>query len=214
MTIRAVFFDVGETLLDLSGIWEGWARWFNVPLADFVAELSRRVERDEDYLLGFQAFRDGFNLDLEEAARREAGLPNTFSPRDLFPDALPCLFELKRRGYTVGISGNQTLEAEALLQGFGFPADILASSASWKVEKPSPLFFQRIRDSVGLPPGEIAYVGDRVDHDVLPACHAGMVSVFLRRGLWGTIHARLPQASLADLQIDSLAELPARLAKL
>jgi hypothetical protein len=41
-----------------------------------------------------------------------------------------------------------------------------------------------------------------------------MVSVFLRRGPWGFAHALRPEAGLADLRVDSLAELPEALAAL
>ena len=60
----------------------------------------------------------------------------------------------------------------------------------------------------GCPPGEIAYVGDRVDNDVVPAAAAGMLAVFLRRGPWGYIQADRPEAALARIKINSLAELP------
>ena len=57
----------------------------------------------------------------------------------------------------------------------------------------------------GLPAGEIAYVGDRVDNDVEPALAAGMVAVHIRRGPWGYLHEPPPEA----LRITSLDELPA-----
>jgi len=60
----------------------------------------------------------------------------------------------------------------------------------------------------GLPTEEIAYVGDRVDNDVLPAKAAGMTAVFVRRGPWGYVHAGWPEAARADARIDSLADLP------
>jgi FMN phosphatase YigB (HAD superfamily) len=54
-------------------------------------------------------------------------------------------------------------------------------------------------------PGEIAYVGDRVDFDVLPARAAGMVAVHIRRGPWGYLQAGRERA---HVRIDSLGELP------
>jgi FMN phosphatase YigB (HAD superfamily) len=55
---------------------------------------------------------------------------------------------------------------------------------------------------------EIAYVGDRLDNDVMPARRAGMRTVLLRRGPWGYLHAERPEAALADAVTDSLASLP------
>ena len=60
----------------------------------------------------------------------------------------------------------------------------------------------------GVDAAEVAYVGDRVDNDVLPALRAGLVAIHLRRGPWGLLQ-RAPAGTLA---IDALAELPAALA--
>jgi hypothetical protein len=38
-----------------------------------------------------------------------------------------------------------------------------------------------------------------------------MVSVFLRRGPWGYLHATRPEAAAARIRIDALDELPAAL---
>ena len=43
---------------------------------------------------------------------------------------------------------------------------------------------RRVSAEVGLRPEQVAYVGDRLDNDVLPAKVAGMFAVFLRRGPW------------------------------
>lgn len=58
-----------------------------------------------------------------------------------------------------------------------------------------------------MPARAILYVGDRLDNDVVPARAVGMRTAFLRRGPWGYIHAQLPQAALADVQVNSLDEL-------
>lgn len=85
--------------------------------------------------------------------------------------------------------------------------DGVASSAGRGVEKPSPESFARIVDAAGVGASEIAYVGDRLDNDVLPALGAGMAAVFLRRGPWGSLHARRPEAARAHIQLDSPADL-------
>ncbi|KPV49728.1 haloacid dehalogenase, partial [Kouleothrix aurantiaca] len=88
------------------------------------------------------------------------------------------------------------------------PVEFSASSAGWGVEKPAPEFFARVVALAGVPPASIAYVGDRVDNDIVPAADAGMAAVFLRRGPWGVLHANLPGAARAYLRIETLAELP------
>src|SRR5205814_1464886 len=80
------------------------------------------------------------------------------------------------------------------LGDLGVAADFVGSSAEWGVWKPSPLFFARVAEEAGCRPSEIAYVGDRVDNDVVPAATAGMVAVFLRRGPWALLHAHRPEA--------------------
>jgi FMN phosphatase YigB (HAD superfamily) len=98
-----------------------------------------------------------------------------------------------------------------MLHEAGAPADVVASSASWGVEKPDPRFFARIVAESGFLPAEIAYVGDRVDNDVIPAAEAGMVAIHLRRGPWGLLQRPDPRATLV---VDDLAGLPDRLASL
>ena len=83
--------------------------------------------------------------------------------------------------------------------------DFVGSSARWGVAKPEPAFFARLVAEAGAPPEKIAYVGDRVDNDILPALAAGLVAVHIRRGPWGLLHATPPGA----IEIRSLDELPA-----
>ena len=210
--MRAVFLDVGETIVDETRVWESWADWLGVPRFTFMAVLGQAIERGESHVAVFEEFQPGFDLAAERAARAAAGRLWTVEPRDLYPDVLPCLERLRAEGYVVGVAGNQPAGVTEMLQGLGLPVDVVATSADWGVEKPSPTFFERVAAEAGAAPAEIAYVGDRLDNDVLPARDAGMVGVFLRRGPWGHAHARLPEAARADIRIDSLAELPEALA--
>jgi len=75
------------------------------------------------------------------------------------------------------------------------------------VAKPSAGFFAKVIEAAGEPAHRIAYVGDRLDNDVLPARAAGMIAVFVRRGPWGWMHADLPDIAQAHLQVGSLLEL-------
>ena len=82
--------------------------------------------------------------------------------------------------------------------------DFVASSADWGVEKPSPEFFVRVVEASGCRPEQIAYVGDRVDNDVVPSQAAGLRAVHVRRGPWGLLH----EPPEGTTQVRSLTELP------
>ena len=68
--------------------------------------------------------------------------------------------------------------------------------------------------SAGCEPHEIAYVGDRLDNDILPALAAGLTTVFVRRGPWGYYYATQPEVERAHVRIENLSELPEQLRKL
>jgi FMN phosphatase YigB (HAD superfamily) len=209
--VRAVVLDVGETILDETRIWEGWADWLGVPRLTFMGVLGGVIERGESHLRVFELLAPGFDLLREEAAREGAGVPNRVEKDDLYPDAIPTMERLRGAGFVVVVAGNQEAAAEARIASWELPADVVTSSASLGVEKPDPAFFRRLAEMIDLPPQACAYVGDRLDNDVLPAREAGMVSVFIRRGPWGHIQALRTAAALADIQIFSLSELPAAL---
>ena len=130
---------------------------------------------------------------------------------DLYDDAVPCLEAVRRLGLRVGIAGNQTEALEAWARDAKLPADVIASSASLGVRKPDPAFFERVVELMECEPAEVAYVGDRVDNDVLPAARAGLVAVHVRRGPWGRLQPTPPEAALG---LDDLASLPDALASL
>lgn len=214
-SIDAVFFDLGGTLLDETRSWGWWADQVGVQHLAFFAVLGAVIERGEHHHRAFQIVRPGFDIVEERRRIVETGRrsPDDFDASDFYPDALGCLQTLRAQGYLLGIAGNQPARAAELLAELGMPVDAIATSAGWGVEKPSPRFFERIVEESGVRRERIAYVGDRLDNDVLPAAAAGLYAVFLRRGPWGFIHAERPEASAAHLQLDSLKVLPAALAR-
>jgi FMN phosphatase YigB (HAD superfamily) len=130
---------------------------------------------------------------------------------DLYPDALECLARVRELGLRVGVAGNQTDALEKWARDAALPADLVSSSASLGARKPDAAFFERMVELVGAPAHEVAYVGDRVDKDVIPAARAGLVAVHVRRGPWGRLQATPSEAALA---VDDLASLPEALASL
>jgi HAD superfamily hydrolase (TIGR01549 family) len=208
MDVRVVVFDVGETLVDEARLWDGWADHLGVPRRQFRAALEDVIARGEHHQRVFDRFRpQGFDIEAARRDRAARGDNDLFEAADLYADAVPCLARLRELGLGIGIAANQPAAAEAVLRDAGLDADFFGTSAVWGVAKPSRAFFQKIIEAAGAPAGAIAYVGDRLDYDVLPVRDAGMAAVFLERGPWGRAHAKRPETSLAHVRVRSLAEL-------
>jgi hypothetical protein len=214
MPIRAVCFDVGETLIDETRHWLEWADFLGVPAMTLFTAIGVVMERGESLRRVFEIFKPGMDPSTARKLRAAQGWQYDFTAADLYPDAIPCLTDLRAQGYKVLIAGNQPVESEAALARLGVPADVIASSAGWGLSKPDPRFFARVAEAAGVAPTEIAYVGDRLDNDVLPALAAGMTAVFVRRGPWGWMHAEKPEIAQAHIRLETLLDLPARLAAL
>jgi HAD superfamily hydrolase (TIGR01549 family) len=209
--VRLVVFDVGETLVDESRMWGEWADWLGVTRLTFFAALGSVIAARRHHSEVFGLVRPGLDLEREQEARQRRGRTTRIESRDLYPDAVPALTRLRAAGLLTGIAGNQSEEATVEIRALGLSIDFVGSSARWGVAKPDPAFFNRIVSETRVAPHQIAYIGDRLDNDVLPAIAAGMIGVFLRRGPWGVIHATWPEAVRADLRLESLEELPAAL---
>jgi HAD superfamily hydrolase (TIGR01509 family) len=186
--VNVVWFDAGETLVDETGLWERSADAAGVPRFTLMGILGGLIGRGERHsrvweLLGVERPQTAFELG------------------ELYPDALPCLAELRSRGIRVGVVGNTPEEFEDVIRCH---CDLVGSSARWGVEKPAPEFFERVIEESGCAAAEVAYVGDRVDNDVEPALAVGMVAVHLRRGPWGYLH----EPPAGALRAGSLDELP------
>jgi FMN phosphatase YigB (HAD superfamily) len=188
VAVEVVVFDVGETLIDETHAWQLAAETVGVPEFTVMGVLGGLAARGEHHTRVWDVL----------------GVPPPraqFAVGDFYADALPCLERL-RATHRVGAVGNMAVETEALI---GPHVDFVGSSMRWGVEKPSSAFFARVADEAGVAPEKIAYVGDRVDNDIVPVLAAGMVAVHIRRGPWGYLHQPPPAA----LQIRSLDELPA-----
>lgn len=212
MTIRLVVFDVGETVVDETRMWGEWADWLGVTRLALFAALGAVIAARKHHREVYELVRPGIDIARERIARGDG--MTRIEVRDLYPDAVPCLMSLRAAGYKIGLAGNQPADAETQIRALGLAVDFVASSARWGVEKPDSAFFRRIVTDSGAAPDQIAYVGDRLDNDVLPAVDAGMAGIFLRRGPWGVIHAAWPEVARATRRLETLDELPAALESL
>src|SRR6478752_7059392 len=203
--IKAVWFDVGEVLIDESREYGTWADWLGVPRHTFSAVFGAVIASGRDYREVFQYFRPGFDLEAARQARIDAGLGEYLNANDLYPDVRPCLTQLRERGYFVGIAGNQTARAGRFIRELNLPADTIATSDDWGVSKPAVDFFQKLVAVSGHLSDEILYVGDRLDNDISPAIDAGLTTAWLRRGPWGFIlDQRLAKSDVGSVVQPSL----------
>jgi HAD superfamily hydrolase (TIGR01549 family) len=203
---RWVVLDVGETIVDESRMWAAWADVLAIPRTTFMSVFGSLVERG----ISYPQLKDYFpavDWDMHRTVIDE--LVGDLQASDVYPDVLPALHRLRERGYRTAIIANQPARRAAELRALGIEAEVMAMSDEMGVAKPDPAFFRATIDLLGQPdPGEVAYVGDRIDNDVLPASAAGLRSIWLRRGPWGIIPRRAPAA--ARLVVGSLDELAER----
>lgn len=208
MTDRWVILDVGETIIDETRVWGLWADLLGIPRLTFMAAFGGTIALGGEHRDTF----DRFNItDWRARWPEHEGRYGGFQADDLYPDALPAIAALRQRGYRVAVIGNQPSVRTAQLRALGVDCEVMAMSEEMGVAKPSPEFFDHALQLLGSPPASsVAYVGDRIDNDVLPATAAGMRAVWIRRGPWGIIE-QLPRGVRPALIVGSLAELAERI---
>ena len=227
MAIKAVLVDVGGPILDEDREYAAWdsflvellaAEGIQISpgeLARLVATATRSCEHNPRLAVLWKLVRPDVARfrRLKEALRafQRRHLAEEYIPR-LRPGAKEVLAALAG-GYTLALAGNQPTRVVDYLEEFG-----VLQYFQWKkvseemgVAKPDPLFFRMILDGLGLAPSEAVMVGDRLDHDILPARLLGMRAV---RVLAGPYAEQVPCSPLhcPDRTIRSLEELPPALA--
>src|SRR3954469_14200985 len=85
MPIRAVCFDVGETLIDETRHWLEWAEFLGVPAMTLFTAIGVTMERGQSLRRVFEIFRP--DIDVADARRLRAaqGWRYDFTTQDLYP---------------------------------------------------------------------------------------------------------------------------------
>jgi len=101
-----------------------------------------------------------------------------------FPDVGPTVRELAEAGLPVRIASNFDARLRDVVAGLPEIAawsDSLVISSEVGVRKPHPGFYRAVCASMGLPPGEILFVGDDAENDVEGPTRAGLRGLRLTR---------------------------------
>ncbi len=210
MDVKAVFFDVGNTLLypypsvsevcrevllaaghvrDIAAIDE------LMPLVDAYYEDRYREDdtfwTDEcetsDVWVGMYSLlcrKLGIEEDAEHLAHRvyeEFGNPARWKAYD---DVLPTLERLREEwDLRLGVISNWDRRLETILAGLGIAnhLDTVVSSAVVGLHKPDPRIFEMACERLDVRPSEAVHVGDHHYADMLGARSVGMVPVLIDR---------------------------------
>ena len=124
---------------------------------------------------------------------------------ELYPEALPLLRELKRRGYKLGLVSNCSCQAGEVVHHLGVAElmDALTLSCEVGVAKPDPAIFLHASAALEVEPTECMFVADGAFTELDAAKALGMVAVKIEQanqsGNYGT-------STRFDHRIESLTQ--------
>jgi HAD superfamily hydrolase (TIGR01509 family) len=200
LTLRAVLFDAGNTLLflDYARMAAGVGAALDLPLSE--EALQRGAGAAASAMEGVRATdRERADLYLETLFR-EAGVPSgrlgevreclarLHLERHLWcsvaADTQAALAQLRAAGLKLGVVSNSDGRVDAALEAAGLRSyfDVVVDSALVGVEKPDPAIFRAALDALAVRPEEALYVGDLYQVDVIGARAAGMGAMLLAPG--------------------------------
>jgi putative hydrolase of the HAD superfamily len=244
MAIRAVLWDVDDTLFDYTGSDRtGALRHIEAErllsrYASPEAALARWRGVMEEQFGRFLAGEVGFVEHRRERARGFLGRRLSDAEADnwfgryvalyeqawtLFPDAVPALDALTPRYRHGALSNASAANQERKLRRLGIRdrLEVLLCADELGHFKPDPEAFLAGCDAMGLRPGEVAYVGDQYDIDACAADEAGLCGIWLDRGSGsgqgageGAHEGAGRREGCGVRRISGLAELPGLLARL
>ncbi|WP_327697906.1 HAD family hydrolase [Streptomyces sp. NBC_00459] len=228
MTIRAVVWDIDDTLFDyttanragmreqlaVEGLLDGYAtveqaldRWQEATDRQWARFAAGEVDFQGQRRERVRTFLGEELTDAEADAWFDRYVVHYEAAWALFPDVLPVL-DLLAASHRHGVLSNSSLRVQdrkLRVLGVRDRFEAVLCAAELGVHKPDAQAFHAACDALGLSPEQVAYVGDHPEIDGRGAVDAGMLSVWIDRGGPGGAE----QASTGPHRIASLAELPA-----
>ncbi len=225
MKYKAVIFDLFGTLVDIFSRRE---------YESIVAEMASKLKApyDDFYKIWMQSAKmrtTGVFSTLEEnleyvcrelkikpsASQVEAARDARFGyvARALTPrkDAIEVLYQLKLKGYKIGLISNCSMEPPVIWPETPFASffDIALFSSIVGINKPDRRIFQMAIEKLIVEPSKCLYIGDGGDNELTAAANAGMMPVLIRAAHENGADALRPNDDAQDFtgqKISSLKE--------
>ena len=199
MSIRAVAFDVDGTLYPNAAMYlrslPFALRRIRLILAFAAVRREIRTRRPIDDLPATEAamLAERLRITPEKARKRidreiYGSWERVLDRVAPYPHVEECIQSLKQSGLEVAATSDFPVERKLKRLGL----DHLFECRLWTEEsgylKPHPESFLMIADCLGVPPGEMLYVGNSYEYDMIGAKRAGMMAAHrVRRPVPGTI---------------------------
>jgi len=228
MSIKALVWDVDDTLFDYTGADRAGMRGHLAAegLLDAYESVEQALARWREITdaqwARFAAGESDWQGQRRDRVRVFLGEPLDDAEADdwfgryvghyeaawaLFPDTLPALDALaaSHRHAILSNSSFHNQDRKLRLLGVRDRFETVLCAAELGVSKPAAAAFHAACDALGLPPHQVAYVGDHPEIDGRGAFEAGMLSIWIDRGDAHTVPESGPTG---PHRIASLAELP------
>jgi len=209
--IRAVLFDLGETLVHLNKPWQEvfqlevnalyqylngagvktrFQEFSNIFTREFEDATSKansqHVETPIEEIMSRVLVKSGVRIPCD--AFLQGAIEEFYRPEieswQLDPDTLEVLANLENK-YLLGLISNAKSEwqVKSILAKFQLERffKIILISASLRVRKPRPDIFLKALDSLNITPDEAIFVGNSLDADMAGARGVGIRSIHLRK---------------------------------
>lgn len=211
--IKAVFFDIDDTLYDTSG----FAKLARKAAINVMIDAGLPLSSDEAYKLLREIIKEkGSNYDkhFNVLTKRVFGEEKPllialgmityhnvkFALLRLFPETMSTLIYLKSKGYHLGVISNGITikQWEKLIRlGLHHFFDEVVTSEEAGAEKPHEKIFQLALDRMGCKAEKSIMVGNKFNEDILGAINIGMSAILVNSEL-----TKDEQEYLADRNIE------------
>ena len=226
--IKAIFFDLGQTLIELSSLRLCMHDSLEKHLPQLTIDLNKLTymwghethklymeHREKNFINAMEINFLTLNTILKTHKINTTDKLTYTIVKDawqgfvknnkLYPDTIPTLNKLRKSGYKLGLITDSDLDiANGIIQRHRLTDffDVKIVSSEIKAYKPSPLLFNEAIKSAKCTSNEGIYVGDS-EIDIKGAADAGLTTVIISRNEIPT-----PQIGIRpDFRIDNLSEL-------